>query len=112
MDDEIIYSWCFSSVECFDSTPSAAIIVLVDKLESLWSLRSQQGGERRQEPMRGGKREGQKGVRERYKEGGREGERGGDRYIERERDGEGERREGEREREREGQGREKEGREI
>ena len=41
MDDEIIYSWCFNTVECFDSTPSAAIIFLVDNLESLWSLRSQ-----------------------------------------------------------------------
>ena len=42
MDDEIIYSWCFNVVECFDSTPSAAIIILVDNLERLWSLRSQQ----------------------------------------------------------------------
>ena len=42
MDDEIIYSLCFNSVECFDSTPSAAIIVLVENLESLLSLRSQQ----------------------------------------------------------------------
>ena len=41
MDDEIIYSWFFNTVEYFDSTPSAAIIVLVDNLESLWSLRSQ-----------------------------------------------------------------------
>ena len=41
MDDEIIYSWCFNSVECFDSTSSAAIIVLVENLESLSSLRSQ-----------------------------------------------------------------------
>ena len=32
MDDDIIYSWCFNSVECFDSTPSDAIIVLVKKL--------------------------------------------------------------------------------
>ena len=35
MDDEIIYSWCFSSVECFDSTSSAAIIVFVEKLGEL-----------------------------------------------------------------------------
>ena len=35
MDDEIIYSWCFNFVECFDSTPSIAIIVLVEKLEEL-----------------------------------------------------------------------------
>ena len=42
MDDEIIYSWCFNAVECFDSTPSAAIIILVDNLERLWTLRSQQ----------------------------------------------------------------------
>ena len=42
MDDEIIYSWCFNSVECFDSTPSAAIIVLVKNLESFSSLKSQQ----------------------------------------------------------------------
>ena len=27
MDDEIIYSWRFNLVKCFDSTPSAAIIV-------------------------------------------------------------------------------------
>ena len=42
MDDEIIYSWCFNFVECFDLTSSAAIIVLVKNLESLSSLRSQQ----------------------------------------------------------------------
>ena len=42
MDDEIIHSWCFNSVECFDSTPSAAIIILVKDLESFSSLRSQQ----------------------------------------------------------------------
>ena len=42
MDDEIIYSWCFNSVECFDSTPSAAIIVLDEDLESFLSLRSKQ----------------------------------------------------------------------
>ena len=40
MDDEIIYSWCFKFVECFDLTSSAAIIVLVKNLESLSSLRS------------------------------------------------------------------------
>ena len=34
MDDEIIYSWCFKVFECFDSTPSAAIIILVEDLES------------------------------------------------------------------------------
>ena len=38
MDDEIIFSWCFNFVECFDSTPSTAIIVLVDILESFSSL--------------------------------------------------------------------------
>ena len=40
MDDEIIYSWCFNDVECFDSTPSAAIIILDKALESFSSLRS------------------------------------------------------------------------
>ena len=44
MDDEIIYSWCFHDVECFDSTPSAAIIILDPNLESFSSLRSQQMG--------------------------------------------------------------------
>ena len=42
MDDEIIYSWCFNSIECFDSTPSTTIIILVKNLKSLLSLRSQQ----------------------------------------------------------------------
>ena len=42
MDDEIIYSWCFNDVECFDSTPSTAIIILDKDLESFSSLRSQQ----------------------------------------------------------------------
>ena len=28
MDDDIIYSCCFNDVEYFDSTPSAAIIIL------------------------------------------------------------------------------------
>ena len=42
MDDEIIYSWCFNDVECFDSTPSAAIIILDKYMESFSSLRSQQ----------------------------------------------------------------------
>ena len=41
MDDEIIYSWGFNDVECFDSTPSAAIIILDKDLESFSSLRSQ-----------------------------------------------------------------------
>ena len=41
MDDEIIYCWCFNSVECFDSTSFTTIIVLVDILESLLSLQSQ-----------------------------------------------------------------------
>ena len=41
MDDEIIYSWCFNDVEYFDSTPSAAIIILDKDLESFPSLRSQ-----------------------------------------------------------------------
>ena len=41
MDDEIIYSWSFYYVEYFDSTPSAAIIVLVENLKSFSSLRSQ-----------------------------------------------------------------------
>ena len=41
MDDEIIYSWCFHDVECFDSTPSAAIIILDKDLESFSSLKSQ-----------------------------------------------------------------------
>ena len=43
MDDEIIHSWCFQDVEYFDSTPSAAIIILDKALESFSSLRSQQG---------------------------------------------------------------------
>ena len=42
MDDEIIHSWCFHDVECFDSTPSAAIIILDKGLESFSSFRSQQ----------------------------------------------------------------------
>ena len=42
IDDEIIYSWGFNSVECFDSTPSAIIIILDEDLESFSSLRSQQ----------------------------------------------------------------------
>ena len=42
MDDEIIYSWCFNSVEYFDSTSSVAVIVLVENSKSLSSLRSQQ----------------------------------------------------------------------
>ena len=42
MDDEIIHSWCFHDVECFDSTPSASIIILDKDLESFSSLRSQQ----------------------------------------------------------------------
>ena len=41
MDDEIIYSWFFHDVEFFDSTPSAAIIILDKDLESFSSLRSQ-----------------------------------------------------------------------
>ena len=43
MDDEIIHSWCFHDVECFDSTPSAVIIILEEDLESFSSLRSHQG---------------------------------------------------------------------
>ena len=46
MDDEIIHSWCFHDVECFYSTPSAAIIILDKDLESFSSLRSQQGEEK------------------------------------------------------------------
>ena len=42
MDDEIIHSWCFHDVECFDSTPSTAIIILDKDLESFSSLRSSQ----------------------------------------------------------------------
>ena len=42
MDDDIIYSWRFNVVECFDSTPSVVIIILVENLESFSSLRSQQ----------------------------------------------------------------------
>ena len=45
MDDEIIHSWCFHDVECFDSTPSAAIIILDKDLESFSSLRSQQNND-------------------------------------------------------------------
>ena len=41
MDDAIIHSWCFHDVECFDSTPSVAIIILDEYLESFLSLRSQ-----------------------------------------------------------------------
>ena len=36
MDDEIIHSWNFHDVECFDSTPSAAIIILDKDLESFF----------------------------------------------------------------------------
>ena len=43
MDDEIIHSWCFHDVECFDSTPSTAIIILEEDLESFSSLRSHHG---------------------------------------------------------------------
>ena len=42
MDNEIIHSWCFHDVECFDSTPSAAIIILDEDLERFLSLKSQQ----------------------------------------------------------------------
>ena len=52
MDDEIIHSWCFHDVKCFDSTPSAAIIVLDKDLESFSSLRSQHWGRRRSFPER------------------------------------------------------------
>ena len=45
MDDEIIHSWCFHNVQCFDSTPSAAIIILDKDLESFSSLRTQQRGD-------------------------------------------------------------------
>ena len=34
MDDEIINSSCFNVVECFDLTPSAAIMILDEDLES------------------------------------------------------------------------------
>ena len=34
MDDEIIHSWCFHNVECFDSTPSVVIIILDKDLEN------------------------------------------------------------------------------
>ena len=44
MDEEIIYSWCNNYVECFDSISSATIIVLVENLEGLSSLISQQVG--------------------------------------------------------------------
>ena len=43
MDDEIIYSWCFNFVECFVSTPSAEIIVLVDILQCFSSLTPSSG---------------------------------------------------------------------
>ena len=42
MDDEIIHSWCFHDVECFDSTPSTTIIILDKDLESFSSLISHQ----------------------------------------------------------------------
>ena len=51
MDDEIIYSWCFNTVESSDSTPSTATIVLVEILESLSSLRSQQYLQRNECPF-------------------------------------------------------------
>ena len=41
MDDEIIYYWCFHDVECFDSTPSVAIIILDKDLEGFSSMSSQ-----------------------------------------------------------------------
>ena len=46
MDDEIIHSWCLHDVEYFDSTPSAAIIILDKDLESFSSLKSQHDGHR------------------------------------------------------------------
>ena len=49
MDDEIIHSWCFHDVECFDSTPSAAIIILDKDLESFSSLRSQKNHDNNKE---------------------------------------------------------------
>ena len=36
MDGEIIHSWCFHDVECFDSTPFAAIIILDKDLKSFF----------------------------------------------------------------------------
>ena len=42
MDDKIISLWCFNFFKYFDSTSSAAIIVLAENLESLSSLISQQ----------------------------------------------------------------------
>ena len=38
MDDEIIYYWCFNDVECFDLTPSAAIIILDKDLRAFRAL--------------------------------------------------------------------------
>ena len=48
MDNEIIYSWCFNYVECSDSTPSTAIIVLVKKLGELVEPQIQARGGRQQ----------------------------------------------------------------
>ena len=42
MDDEIIYSWCFNFVNCYDLTSSTTIIVWVKNLESSSSLKSLQ----------------------------------------------------------------------
>ena len=35
IDDEIIYSWCFIFVKCFDSTSSAATDILIKNFEEL-----------------------------------------------------------------------------
>ena len=57
MDDEIIYSWCFNSVECFDSTSSFAIIFLVKNLESFLSFRSQKCAHQKRREERKERRE-------------------------------------------------------
>ena len=57
MDDEIIHSWCFHDVECFDSTPSVAIIILEEDLESFSSLKSQQKRERERQKKEKSERE-------------------------------------------------------
>ena len=78
MDDEIIHYWCFLDVECFDSIPSAVIIILDKDLESFLSLRSQQMwpwswgiGDRYLEQMRRAepRKQEEKERRERVEEG-------------------------------------------
>ena len=57
MDDEVIYSWCFNSLKCFDLTSSIARIILVENSESLLSFRSQQYARQKRREERKERRE-------------------------------------------------------